>query len=77
MSHLRAAVGSLKREPRPPRLVALGNAATAGTALVEELTVEAADEGGSGAGDGVGKGGGVEDVAAVAGAAVAAVASVE
>ena len=43
---------------------------------MEEPTVHT-DEGGSGAGDGVGKGGGIEGVAAVAGATVAASALVE
>ena len=43
---------------------------------MEEPTVHT-DEGGSGAGDGVGKGGGIEGVAAVAGATVAALALVE
>ena len=61
---------------RPPRHVALGKAASVGTALMEEPTVHT-DEGGSGAGDGVGKGGGIEGVAAVAGATVAALALVE
>ena len=56
--------------------MALGKAASVGTALMEELTVHT-DESGSGAGDGVGKGGGIEGVAAVAGATVAALALVE
>ena len=75
-SHLRAAMGSIKRDPRPPRLVAHNKAAAAGTAPVEEPTV-AADEGGNGACDSVGDSGGVEGVAAVAGATMAAAASVD